>query len=54
MQSQKSEPYIHGIKPKEQQRLSSLNGLLNQACLRELALTGGDAVLVYWAEGVRE
>src|SRR5438045_3491551 len=45
MQSPKSQPYIHGSKPKEQRRLSSLNGLLNQACLRELALTGGEAVL---------
>ena len=45
MRSQKSQRYIHGSKPKEQRRLSSLNELLNQACLRELALTGGEAVL---------
>jgi len=45
MQSSKNQPYIHGSKPEEQRRLSSLNGLLNQACLRELALTGGEAVL---------
>ena len=45
MRSQKSQVYIHGSKPKEQRRLSSLNELLNQACLRELALTGGEAVL---------
>ena len=37
--------YIHGSKPKEQRRLSTLNGLLNQACLRELRLAGGEAVL---------
>jgi len=40
-----SRHYIHGSKPKEQQRLSDLNGLLNQACLSELALAGGEAVL---------
>jgi ubiquinone/menaquinone biosynthesis C-methylase UbiE len=45
MRSAKSQPYIHGSKPKEQRRLSNLNGLLNQACLRELALIGGEAVL---------
>ena len=45
MRSQKSQRYIHGSKPREQRRLSSLNELLNQACLRELALTGGEAVL---------
>ena len=37
--------YIHGSEPKEQRRLSRLNELLNRACLRELALTGGEAVL---------
>jgi len=37
--------YIHGSEPKEQRRLSRLNDLLNQACLRELALTGGETVL---------
>ena len=45
MRSQKSQRYIHGSKPKEQRRLSGLNELLNQACLRELALTEGEAVL---------
>jgi SAM-dependent methyltransferase len=45
MRSPKGQPYIHGSKPGEQRRLSSLNGLLNQACLRELALTGGEVVL---------
>ena len=37
--------YIHGSKPREQRRLSNLNDLLNQDCLRELALTGNEAVL---------
>jgi ubiquinone/menaquinone biosynthesis C-methylase UbiE len=45
MSSQKSQRYIHGSRPKEQRRLSNLNELLNQACLRELALAGGEAVL---------
>jgi ubiquinone/menaquinone biosynthesis C-methylase UbiE len=45
MRSQKSQRYIHGSKREEQRRLSSLNELLNQACLRELGLTGGEAVL---------
>src|SRR5262245_37525238 len=40
-----SRHYIHGSKPKEQQRLSDLNGLLTRACLSELALTGAEAVL---------
>lgn len=43
--SQKNQRYIHGSKPKEQRRLSSLNELLNQACLRELALTGSETLL---------
>jgi ubiquinone/menaquinone biosynthesis C-methylase UbiE len=37
--------YIHGSKPREQRRLSNLNDLLNQDCLRELSLTGSEAVL---------
>jgi SAM-dependent methyltransferase len=37
--------YIHGSKPRGQRRLSGLNGLLNQACLRELALNGDEVVL---------
>lgn len=45
MRFQESQRYIHGSKPKEQRRLSGLNALLNQACLRELALTGSEAVL---------
>lgn len=37
--------YLHGCKPEEQRRLSLLNDLLNLACLAELALRGGEAVL---------
>src|SRR5258706_9339752 len=45
MSSRKIPAYIHGSKPKEQRRLSGMNDLLNQACLCELALTAGDAIL---------
>ena len=37
--------YIHGNTPEEQKRLSRLNDLLNQACLRELNLKGEDSIL---------
>jgi ubiquinone/menaquinone biosynthesis C-methylase UbiE len=37
--------YIHGTKPDEQQRLSFLNTLLNDAALQRLALTGGEKIL---------
>ena len=37
--------YIHGSKPREQRRLSLMNRLLNESCIRELALEGGEAVL---------
>jgi SAM-dependent methyltransferase len=37
--------YLHGTDPDEQGRLSALNDLLNSACLRELALRGGEKVL---------
>jgi len=45
MMSKRTEPYLHGTRPKEQRRLSKLNDLLNAACLRELALQGGERVL---------
>jgi ubiquinone/menaquinone biosynthesis C-methylase UbiE len=48
MEPQTSQPpdaYIHGALPEEQQRLSLLNDLLNDACLRELDLHGGERVL---------
>jgi SAM-dependent methyltransferase len=37
--------YIHGSAPDEQRRLSVLNGILNEACLRELGLRGGERIL---------
>jgi SAM-dependent methyltransferase len=37
--------YIHGTTPEEQARLSRLNELLNEACLREIAPRGGERVL---------
>ncbi len=37
--------YIHGSDPEEQQRLSRLNELLNDACLAELSLKGGEKIL---------
>ncbi|HUL58192.1 MAG TPA: methyltransferase domain-containing protein [Anaeromyxobacteraceae bacterium] len=37
--------YIHGTDPAEQARLSTLNDLLNAACVREIALSGGERVL---------
>ena len=37
--------YIHGSDPEEQRRLSRLNELLNDACLAELALQGGENIL---------
>ena len=37
--------YIHGSSPAEQERLSLLNDILNEACLRELSLQPGAKVL---------
>ncbi len=37
--------YIHGADPDEQRRLSKLNDLLNERCLRELNLQGGERIL---------
>ncbi len=37
--------YIHGTRPAEQRRLTRLNALLNDACLRELGLRGGERIL---------
>lgn len=37
--------YIHGSAPEEQKRLSLLNTILNDSCLRELNLRDGDHVL---------
>ncbi|MEO1159006.1 MAG: methyltransferase domain-containing protein [Pseudomonadota bacterium] len=40
-----SSEYIHGSSPEEQRRLSLLNGILNESCLRELDLQPGEKVL---------
>ncbi len=38
--------YIHGTDPEEQERLTLLNTvLLNEACLKELSLSGGEKIL---------
>ena len=43
--SESTSHYIHGTDPEEQRRLSGLNDILNAGSLRELGLTGGEAVL---------
>ena len=40
-----SPEYIHGSSPEEQHRLSLLNDILNESCLRELNLQLGEKVL---------
>jgi ubiquinone/menaquinone biosynthesis C-methylase UbiE len=45
MRSRDGQVYIHGSKPREQRRLSTLNELMNAACLRELALKEGEKIL---------
>ena len=37
--------YVHGTDPVEQRRLSRMNDLLNEACVRELDLRGGERLL---------
>jgi ubiquinone/menaquinone biosynthesis C-methylase UbiE len=37
--------YIHGTAPDEQQRLAALNGLINEASLREIGPIGGQDIL---------
>jgi SAM-dependent methyltransferase len=37
--------YIHGASPEEQARLTLLNEVLNEGCLRELGLRGGERIL---------
>ena len=37
--------YLHGTSPTEQERLSLLNRLINEAALRELALQGGERIV---------
>jgi ubiquinone/menaquinone biosynthesis C-methylase UbiE len=41
----RSDSYIHGAAPPEQQRLSRLNDLLNEASIRELKLLAGESIL---------
>lgn len=38
-------PYLHGTSPAEQERLSLLNRLMNDAALRELSLAGGERIV---------
>jgi SAM-dependent methyltransferase len=38
-------PYIHGTDAAEQERLARMNDFVNQACLRELSLHGGERLL---------
>src|SRR5216684_269221 len=38
-------PYLHGTSPGEQERLSLLNRLMNDAALRELKLRGGERIV---------
>lgn len=40
-----SSDYIHGSSPEEQRRLSLLNDILNESCLKELNLQPGEKVL---------
>ena len=37
--------YVHGTSTDEQRRLTDMNTLINEGCLRELALQGGERVL---------
>ena len=41
----KAATYIHGTSATEQERLSLLNRLINEAALRELALQGGERIV---------
>ncbi|MEM7123830.1 MAG: methyltransferase domain-containing protein [Pseudomonadota bacterium] len=41
----KSSDYIHGSSPEEQRRLSLMNDILNESCLKELDLQPGEKVL---------
>ncbi len=47
MNDDRSDPseYIHGSSPEEQHRLSLLNDILNESCLKELQLRPGEKVL---------
>ena len=41
--------YLHGTAPEEQQRLSTLNRLLNESSLREIAIRPGERVIDFGA-----
>jgi SAM-dependent methyltransferase len=45
----KATAYIHGTSPTEQERLSLLNRLMNEAALRQLALKGGERIVDFGA-----
>jgi len=45
MTDQSQTDYIHGTSPIEQRRLSLLNSLLNEACLKEMNLHGGEKII---------
>jgi SAM-dependent methyltransferase len=44
MDESRASSYLHGTAPEEQARLSTLNRLMNDAALRELALRGGERI----------
>ena len=44
MGESRASSYLHGTAPEEQARLSTLNRLMNDAALRELALRGGERI----------
>jgi SAM-dependent methyltransferase len=44
-----SSAYLHGTAPEEQRRLSTLNALVNERSLRELALAGGERIVDFGA-----
>ena len=43
--SETTSHYVHGTDPEEQRRLSVMNDILNAGSIRELGLSGGEAVL---------
>ena len=45
MSDRRAAEYIHGTSPSEQGRLSLLNSLLNESCLRELNLQGTERIV---------
>ena len=37
--------YVHGTSPEEHDRLTGMNAMINEGCLREMVLVGGEKVL---------